>query len=135
MLIDAAEKGDAEKLREILAVGADVNYTRPRPTNESDDDDERQTALFKAACNRHLEVLQILIDAGADVNKARSDEATPLYMASASGYLEIVKALAIAKADVNLCGGTNDWTPLKKAFRNNHTSVVEYLKSVGAQME
>jgi ankyrin repeat protein len=156
-LFDAAEKGDAKMVRELLAVGADVNHTKKG--------DEGRTALFKAAGGGQLEAAQALIGAGADVDKGRTDGATPLYMAAQKnhlqavqalidagadvdrdeedgytplicaafkGHLEVVKALVGAKASVNKVNNSGR-TPLENAIDNDQTSVIEYLKSVGAR--
>ncbi|GMI41746.1 hypothetical protein TeGR_g3431, partial [Tetraparma gracilis] len=123
LLVDAAERGDIKMVRELLAAGADVNHTK--------EGDEGRTALYKAAWKGHLEAAQALIDAGADVDKAMEDGETPLTIAAFNGRLGIVKALVGAKANVNKCNFGE--TPLEAATHNKHTSVAEYLKSVGAE--
>ena len=56
-------------------------------------------------------MVKALIEAGADVNKARNDGWTPLYSAASKGHEAVVKALIEAGADVNKA--ENDgWTPL-----------------------
>jgi cytohesin len=123
-LSTAAYKGDAKKVRELLAAGADVNHTKWG--------DAGKTALWFAAWQGHLEAAQALIDAGADVDKGRTtDGATSLTIAAFKGNLEVVKALVGAKANVNKAKN-NGRTPLNRATYNNHTAVAEYLKSVGA---
>jgi hypothetical protein len=123
-LVDAAEKGDAKIVRELLAAGADVNHTK--------EGDDGMTALFKAALAGQLQAVQALIDAGADVDKGATDGGTPLTIAAFKGHLEVVKALVGAKANVNKAENCGD-TALKNAIDNDHTSVAEYLKSVGAR--
>ena len=51
----------------------------------------------------HVEVARILVlDGGADVNKARAnDGATPLFMAAQGGHVEIVRFLMDGGADVD----------------------------------
>ena len=123
-LVDAAEKGDAKMVRELLAAGADVNHTKKG--------DDGRTALFKAAWKGHLEAAQTLIDAGADVEKGQTSTGwTPLFTAALEGHLEVVKALVGAKANVNKANNLG-YTPLGWAIDKNHPTVVEYLKSVGA---
>jgi ankyrin repeat protein len=51
------------------------------------------TALGYASFNEHTELVEILLDAGADVNATESDQATALHSACIHGYVEIVKLL------------------------------------------
>jgi cytohesin len=47
-------------------------------------------------------VVQALISAGSDVNKANNNDGwTPIWWASFNGHLEVVQALIAAGADVN----------------------------------
>ena len=43
-----------------------------------------------AAYNGHLEVVRVLLKAGADKNAAKQDGATALMMAARNGHLEVV---------------------------------------------
>ena len=80
----------------------------------------------------------MLIEAGADVNKAMNDGATPLFMAAQWGHEAVVRALIEASADVNKA--TDDGkTPLSVALtpvfnvrRGRHAGVVQMLRDVGA---
>jgi ankyrin repeat protein len=47
----------------------------------------------------------MLIDAGARINAAEVDGATPLYIAAQNGQEEIVKMLIEAGANINACEG------------------------------
>jgi ankyrin repeat protein len=122
-LVDAADEGDAKMVRELLAAGADANYTK---------DGDGRTALHKAARWGYLEIVQALVDAGADVQKRRMDGCTALIMAASNGHLEVVKALVSANADVNQANNRGQ-TPINKATDSNKAPVVEFLKSVGAR--
>jgi ankyrin repeat protein len=73
----------------------------------------KQTSLFVACRNGHIDVTRALISAKADVNskngvektKAKTElcEETPLYTAAYSGRDAIVAALIESNAEVNLC--------------------------------
>ncbi|WP_053070702.1 ankyrin repeat domain-containing protein [Halomonas sp. PR-M31] len=47
---------------------------------------------------RHIEIVELLVDAGADVNLADNDGTTPLQHAKARGYTEIAEILEKAGA-------------------------------------
>ena len=125
-LVDAAKKGDAEKVQELLDAGADVNHTKEGVKIKG------RTALYWAAREGHLEIVKALIDvSGVEVDKEESTYGfTPLIFAALRGHLNIVKALVKTNANVNKA--SNFGTPLKVATGWNHKSVAEYLKSVGA---
>ena len=57
-LIERAESGDIEAVRECITLGADVNAT----------DDYRSTALILSSIEGHLEIVKFLVDQGTDVN-------------------------------------------------------------------
>ncbi|MER9681780.1 ankyrin repeat domain-containing protein [Mesorhizobium sp. M0184] len=82
-LNDAAREGDAGKVAELLAQGANVN----------DRDESRQTPLIDAALAGKTEVAIALIGAKADI-EARNDRGfTALHAAAYSGSLDIAKLL------------------------------------------
>ena len=58
-----------------------------------------QTALMYASQNRHLEVVRLLCEAGADKDKADQDGHTSLILASQAGHLEMVRLLSEGGAD------------------------------------
>eukprot|EP00731_Ephydatia_muelleri_P036664 Em0301g2a len=103
----ASEKGDYEGVKRFLGEGADVNEAIS---------DDGCSSLYAASCNRHLDVVKTLLEAGAnidqvyktllgagaDVNIARSDDGRrPLYIASLNAHLGVVKTLMEAGANIN----------------------------------
>jgi ankyrin repeat protein len=132
-LVDAAEGNDATLVRELIAAGFEVNHSRYDEKYQTS-----ETALFIAANFGHQEVVQILIDASADVNKTETSFGwAPLKCAAYNGHLQSVKALVAAKAEVDRADDFG-YTCLNYATEpmntNEQTPVVEYLLSVGASM-
>ena len=68
----------------------------------------------------------MLLERGADVNKARDDGATPLFLASHIGHVEVVRMLLEQGADIQL--SWRDRTPLQIAREKNHTKIIRLLK-------
>lgn len=106
--LDAAMDGDAQLVKESLEKGVDVNVTY---------DEEGTNALMQAAAGSHVEVVKVLLEAGASVDARSSDGMTAFLVAvdacsSNHGDLEIeepywdvMRLLARAGADVNAKNG------------------------------
>ena len=81
----AAEEGDVELARKLIASGADVNSL------ESQDG---ESPLHRAITRGNTEVAKLLIDSGADVNLGRKgDGQKPLEMAERRRRVEIVQLI------------------------------------------
>lgn len=90
-------------------------------------------ALRSAACNNHLEVLDLLIESGVDVDDVGSGERTALRGAAWAGHREIVCRLLDANADVDR-KDSEDRTALMAAAFMDHWEIVELLLDHGAKI-
>lgn len=119
-LMHAAWKGDAERLKWLLARAA------PAAQLALADKDGR-TALSWAACGGSAAAVSVLVDAGAPVNAATLKKDTPLALAAARGHTDAVVALLSAPAvDVNAKDAMGD-TPLIAAARKGHAGALRAL--------
>ena len=76
-------------------------------------------------------IVQILLEAKADVNTKTNDGKTALHQAARNGHEAVVKLLLEATADVN-AKISYGWTALHLAARNGHEAVVQQLLEAGA---
>jgi ankyrin repeat protein len=103
------------------------------PTVEEEPQLPVEHTLHKATKTGRLDVIQRLLDGGADVSGLDSALRTPLDLASKYGELEIAEILVQYGAEVN----TRDYfgrTPLLKATLNGHFHVVRFLLDRGADI-
>lgn len=90
------------------------------------------TLLFRAVENGHLEIVKALLAAGADPNRASTDDyVTPLFIAVKSGRLDIVNALLAAEADPTH-PSLPYVTPLFIAVESGRPDIVNALLAAGA---
>ena len=116
-LIFAAYYGHTETVRYLVGLPeVDVNHC----------DSQNETALHYAAKKGHAEVVQVLIDAGADIDTRNNDGHSPLHCASTSGALEVVKVLVEAGARANVTDDDGR-TCLFLAASKGRTETVRYL--------
>ena len=86
----------------------------------------KHTALHSALLEGHSDVVQVLIDAGADIEARNGLGRSPLLVASSEGKLSIIKMLV--EAGANACATDNEGnTCLTIAEKNGHTETVRYL--------
>jgi len=111
-----------EKVKSLLECGADVNAIWLF----------NGTPLHMAARQGHIEVAELLIANGADVNVKYYD-ITPLDDAVGSGHKDIAELLITKSADVNAKGLGNS-TPLHEAAVFGHMDVIELLLKNGAEV-
>ena len=116
----AAWSEHTETVRYLVGLkDVDVNHA------ENDGD----TALHFAVQEGHGDVVQVLIDAGADLEAKNKDDEqgrSPLLLASVEGHLDIVKMLVEAGAGVRVTDNEGD-TCLILASLRGHTETVRYL--------
>lgn len=116
-LYSAAEMGDLQFVRQLLELGAN-------PHREF----TGETALHKAAARDHLDIVELLIQRGADVNAEECDGNTPLSVAKS---LECVELLLAAGADIHaqdLCG-------VELIGQHRDLEIIERLRAAGGTLD
>lgn len=92
-IMTCARTGNADAVRMLLVRGAEVNDKEPT---------QNQTALMWAAAERHPKILQMLIDAKADLRAHTKLGFTALHFAARVGDLESTRILLDAGVDLNI---------------------------------
>jgi ankyrin repeat protein len=97
-----------------------------------------RTALRPAAESGHLDVVERLLVAGADVNVVTVNgygHQTALQAAAEGGHLDVMERLLVAGADVNAAAASNGGrTALQAAAEDGHLDVVGRLLATGADI-
>ena len=113
----AAVFGHTETVRYLVGLKeVDVNQK----------DNDGYTAMLLATERSHADVVQVLIDAGADFEVKDEEGSSPLLWACYSGQVAVVKMLVGAGADVCVTNNQGD-TCLMLAARNGHIETVRTL--------
>lgn len=162
VLMAAAKSGNPEVVAALLPGGETVagnDYAPAVVVSSAPDPNARenwygQTALMWAAAAGNTEAMQLLIDAGADVNQASSRIAAPevepdrqqggfvyaeipegrltaLHFAAREGEQDAAQVLIDAGADLDLGDGYGT-TPLVLATLNGHLGIAANLLEAGA---
>ena len=125
-LWSAAQDGNVEKITRLLSIGLlDVNsipkylYTTP---------------LMIAALKGHKDVVNLLLNKGAEIDKGDDYDRTSLHVAATWGNLHVVELLLEGGAQHN--SRTRDGlTPLHWAAEGGHKDVVEVLIDYGTDVD
>ena len=92
-------------------------------------DSSGETALGWATFNGHSEIVELLLNSGADANLKNQYGNTPLIYAAAKGRTEILERLILAGAKPSV-RSRSDLTPLVLAARDGHSETVRALLKV-----
>ena len=123
-LLEAAKSGD------VNTVKIWFNCTNDNCTT---DDHYRDTPLIYAADNGHVEVVRVLLEKGADIEKTNAYQQTAIHGAAWYGYLEVCRLLLDLGAKLDRLDKWTD-TPLHYAARKGHLLVVKLLLERGADV-
>jgi len=123
---DAAERGDTDMVRTLVASGADVNAAQG----------DGMTALHWASRNGTTELVGYLVDQGAGLEATtRLGDYTPLHMAAQGGSAESVRYLVDAGADVDARSSIGGVTPLHFAAEAGLAAGIDILVEAGAEVD
>ena len=144
----AASRGQIECMRQLLQAGADVNNSNEiteRFLSRNEEDTElsdrfkshphaQYTALMCSAYRGHSSCVEVLIEAGADVNICTEKHETALSLATGwDNNYDIVSLLLNAGADVNK-GEISGKTSLNFIVSNGYEDYLELFLKAGADV-
>ncbi|KAL7057529.1 hypothetical protein AAHC03_016886 [Spirometra sp. Aus1] len=117
----AAKRGRAAVARQLLQVKSD---------NVNAEGRNGLTPLHMAVHYNHVQLVELLLDHGADASCARGF--SPLHLAAKRGRAAVARQLLQVKSDNVNAEGRNGLTPLHMAVHYNHVQLVELLLDHGA---
>lgn len=127
-LLIACGTGDLGIVQMLLAAGAPINITGKKERYHTVLNDNA-SPLHKAISKGHLEVVQTLVEQGADIEKVFDGSQTPLVAAARAGDLRIVRVLLAAGANVDCVAGG---TALSRAAYYGNVDIVKELLRANA---
>lgn len=123
-LLMATRWDDLELIKLLLLKGASVDAVNKNGV----------TPLASASDNGYVDMVEFLINSGADVNASRFDDHfTPLLYACQGGHLEVARVLLNNGAQVNL-HSIHRATPLMWAAAQGHQELCSLLIQHGAEI-
>jgi ankyrin repeat protein len=123
-IINAVDCGSVASVRWLLARGVDLRFR----------DDEGYTVLHSALDRKgpeRYELLELLLDAGADPDAKGLNDWTPAHLAAVREDLEALRILVAHGADLSVRTNIDEYaTPLEEARRLRKLKSVEFLEAI-----
>ena len=141
LLYFAIWNGDPEIVGILVAAGADVNATVRESSSTlggliGSSTTDTPLIHYAAWVNENPAVIQVLLDAGANIHAKDDDGQTPLhYAARGNRNQALIQVLLDAGADIE--EKTDDrygWTPLHRSVINENLTAVQALLEAGADI-
>uniref|UniRef100_UPI003F4B25E1 ankyrin repeat domain-containing protein n=1 Tax=Brachyspira catarrhinii TaxID=2528966 RepID=UPI003F4B25E1 len=123
-LVYASSDENEEMVKFLLAKGADANTVCEI---ENEDMVISPTPLMNAAYNGNINIINMLLENGADINYTTDFGTTPLMMAASFNHFEAVKVLLENNADTSITD-EDGRTALDWAKLENFEDIVELLE-------
>ena len=131
---ESAEKALVRHCEENRLEEVEMLLQRPQDPSRkwAKDDNEHDffAPIHRAASNGHLEVVQLLLEAGAEKNAAAGDGSTALHFAAQDDHAEVVQLLLGAGADENAVDAGGG-TALHYAAQYGYVEVARLLLETG----
>ena len=121
----ASWRNDIETVKAHIVDGTNIDTV---------DDWTGKTALHYAAEYGHLEIAELLLANGANVNRRDDDKATPLYFAAVGGFVDVARLLLDYGADINTRDKAKE-SPMDGAVFFGHMNVADLFQSFMAIVE
>ena len=125
VIFDAVEKGDLEKVKELIESGIDINIQ----------DDSGDTLLIVALENKHTEIAYYLLDNGANADVLGFDNHIALHVAVELNDLKCLDAVLSKTTDLEVLSYGEFGTPLHTACFGSNEEVVRKLLDKGADID
>ena len=125
-LFKVAKLGDVARMRVLLAENPKLVHER---------DKEGSTPLHWAAWKGHANVVDLLLESGADIQAHNENfhwGTTALHAAAHGNHRAAAEVLLAHGADVNAVRSTGSGTPLEETKVHNATAVARVLRAAGA---
>ncbi|OTF83741.1 26S proteasome non-ATPase regulatory subunit 10-like protein [Euroglyphus maynei] len=87
------------------------------------------TPLIIAASAGHKDIVEYLVNKGADIDAATVNGQRPLHYAASKGWIDICRYLVESGATINVCDRLKQ-TPLHRSVSRGHEDIVRYFLSL-----
>ncbi|XP_019622303.1 PREDICTED: ankyrin repeat domain-containing protein 50-like [Branchiostoma belcheri] len=131
-LWDAMRGGHSSIVKLLLQKGADPG-AGANTDSANTESGMGKSVLQLAAQSGNAEMVSILTEADADLNRTNSRGTTALFLAAEQGHAETMRTLIQAGADLNKADKEGT-TPLSVAAEKGHAEVVSILVQAGADL-